>query len=53
MIIVLGGARPAPGHREEMMEACRTISNASRSDEGCLAYGFHLNIDDPEMVKRC
>jgi quinol monooxygenase YgiN len=50
MIIALGVARPAPGRREELLDACRTVAEASRGDEGCLEYGFHLSLEDPEAV---
>ena len=50
MIIALGIARPAPGRREELLQACRRVAEASRGDEGCVEYGFHLSLDDPEAV---
>lgn len=50
MIIVLGVARAAPGRRTELLDACRRVSAASLGDEGCLEYGFHADISDPDVI---
>lgn len=50
MIIALGVARPAPGRLADMVEACRRVAVASRADDGCLEYGFHVGLDDPNEV---
>lgn len=50
MIIALGIAQPAPGCRHKLLEACGRIAEASRKDEGCVEYGFHIGLEDPEAV---
>jgi quinol monooxygenase YgiN len=50
MIIALGQARAAPGRRLELLEACAVVAQASLRDSGCLEYGFHADIADPDLV---
>lgn len=50
MIIVIGHAKPIAGHREELIAACRMISEKTRQDAGCVSYSFHIGIDDPDSI---
>lgn len=50
MIIALGSARPAPGRRDELVAACRSVAELSRQDDGCLDYGFHVGLDDSDEI---
>lgn len=50
MIIALGVARAAPGRRAELIDACLRVAEESRLDEGCLDYGFHAGISDPDVI---
>lgn len=50
MIIAIGVARPAPGRREELLQACRRVAEASQHDEGCVEYGFHISLENPDAI---
>lgn len=50
MIIALGIAYPAPEHRDELLVACQKVAKASREDEGCLEYGFHLGLENSDAI---
>ncbi len=47
MLIVLGSATAAPGHRRELVDAARAVTAASRGDDGCLSYTFAADLGDP------
>jgi len=50
MIIALGVARAAPGRLSDLLHACGQIAEESRKDQGCLDYGFHASISDPDLI---
>ncbi len=50
MLIVLGGATAAPGHRDELVAAARAVAAATRADRGCLAYSFAADVEDPDRI---
>ncbi|WP_427118271.1 putative quinol monooxygenase [Pseudarthrobacter scleromae] len=50
MIIALGVARAAPGRLAELLDACGRVAEESRQDQGCLDYGFHASISDPDLI---
>ena len=50
MLIVLGSATAAPGHRDKLVAAARTIADATREDRGCLAYSFAADLEDPDRI---
>ena len=47
MIIVIGAARVSPARREEAFALMRRMQDASRQEEGCLAYAYFESIDAP------
>jgi quinol monooxygenase YgiN len=50
MLIVIGGARSVPGRRDELVEAARRITGATRRDRGCRSYGRHAALDDRDTI---
>ncbi len=50
MLIVLGDATAAPGHRDELLAAAREIAAATRGDRGCLAYSFATDVEDEDRI---
>ena len=50
MLIVIGEAEAAPGHREEMLEAVAAMAAATKSDEGCVSYGFYADVTQPDVI---
>ena len=50
MLIVLGSATAAPGRRDELVAAARTVAAATRGDRGCLAYSFAADVEDPDRI---
>ena len=50
MLIVLGDATAAPGRRDELLAAARSVAAATRGDRGCLAYSFAADIEDEDRI---
>ena len=50
MLIVLGSATAAPGHRDELVAAARDITAATQTDRGCLAYSFSADLEDEDRI---
>ena len=50
MLIVMGEAEAAPGRRVEMVDALSAMAAATRSDDGCVSYGFYADVTRPEMI---
>ncbi|MGO4235506.1 putative quinol monooxygenase [Pseudarthrobacter sp. YAF2] len=50
MIIALGVARAAPGRLADLLDACGQVAEESRKDQGCLDYGFHASISEPDLI---
>ncbi len=50
MLIVLGRARALPGNRSTLVAAAREVAAATRTDDGCLSYGFAADLDDPDVI---
>jgi quinol monooxygenase YgiN len=50
VLIVIGSATAAPGRRDELVAAARTVAAATRADDGCLAYSFAADVEDPDRV---
>ena len=50
MLIVLGEAEAAPGHRDQMLEAVIAMASATRSDDGCVSYGFYADVTRPGVI---
>ena len=50
MLIVLGSATAAPGHRRELVDAARAVTAATRADDGCLSYTFAADLGDPDVI---
>ena len=50
MLIVIGSATAAPGRRDELVAAARAVAAATRADDGCLAYSFAADVEDPDRV---
>ena len=50
MLIVLGSATAALGHRQELVDAARAVTAATRADDGCLSYTFAADLADPDVI---
>jgi quinol monooxygenase YgiN len=50
VLIIVSGATAAPGRRDELVAAARTVAAATRSDQGCLAYTFSVDLSDPDRI---
>jgi len=50
VLIVIGEAEAAPGHRDEMVDALSAMAAATRSDDGCVSYGFYADVTRPEVI---
>ena len=50
MLIVVGSARARPGRRDELVSAARNAAVAVRGDDGCVSYGFFVDIEDEDVV---
>ena len=51
MLIVIGSATAAPGRRDDLVAAARTIAAATRADRGCLAYSFAADVEDDDRIR--
>ncbi|HEX6584527.1 MAG TPA: putative quinol monooxygenase [Thermoleophilaceae bacterium] len=47
MVIVVARFRPRPEHRDDLVALLEEVQAASRSDDGCLHYGYYTEITDP------
>lgn len=47
MIIVIARFRPRPERREELVALLQEVQEASRTDDGCLNYGYYSEVTDP------
>jgi quinol monooxygenase YgiN len=50
VLIVLGDATAAPGRRDELVAAARSVATATRGDHGCLAYSFAADLENPDRI---
>jgi quinol monooxygenase YgiN len=50
VLIVIGDATAAPGHRDELVAAARAVATATRGDRGCLAYSFAADVEDENRI---
>jgi quinol monooxygenase YgiN len=48
MVIVIARVRPRRDRRREFVELLEEVQAASRGDDGCLHYGYHVEITDPD-----
>lgn len=50
MLLITGHARPVHGARERMIAAIREVTDATRSEPGCLNYTFAASLDDDTII---
>ena len=50
MLIVIGEAEAAPGHRDQMLAAVGAMATATKADDGCELYGFYADVTRPEVI---
>ncbi|MGR7027622.1 putative quinol monooxygenase [Geodermatophilus sp. URMC 62] len=50
MLVVIGNATAAPGRCDELVAAARVVAAATRGDDGCLAYTFAADVEDPDRI---
>jgi quinol monooxygenase YgiN len=50
VLIVIGDATAAPGRRDDLVAAARTVAAATRGDRGCLAYSFAADVEDENRI---
>jgi quinol monooxygenase YgiN len=46
MVIVIARFRPRPDRREELVALLTAVQAASRTDDGCLNYGYYSEVVD-------
>lgn len=51
MLIVAGTIEVDPEHRQAMLEAVAPMVAATLTEEGCQAYAFSPDPDDPALVR--
>lgn len=50
MLIVLGKAQTTAAHRTALFAAAQRVTEATRTDAGCISYGFYSDITDSGVV---
>lgn len=48
MLIVAGRVKVKPETRADAARAAVAMARATRAEEGCRAYGFHADLEDPD-----
>jgi quinol monooxygenase YgiN len=48
MVIVIGRGKCTPGKQQEVVEALTWMQEQSRQEPGCVRYGFHFAVEDPD-----
>lgn len=51
MIIVTGDLRVAPENMEKLHEHMRRVIEATRKEDGCLAYAYGEDVLEPGLVR--
>jgi quinol monooxygenase YgiN len=49
MIVIAGSVSVRPERRDDAVRAARAMIAATRRETGCRAYGFHADLDDPNL----
>ena len=47
MLLVVGRVRCAADKREDLVALLERMQNASRTEAGCIRYGFFAAVEDP------
>jgi quinol monooxygenase YgiN len=50
MITVWGEVVAADGHRDELLEISLAHVRRSRQEEGCIAHGVYVDVENPDRV---
>lgn len=50
MLIVTGTVEVDPDRVDDLMDAVRTATIATRAEDGCLAYSFSVDLLEPSVV---
>jgi quinol monooxygenase YgiN len=50
VVIIQGEVRFHPGDMETLREAARRMIEATRSEDGCIAYAYGEDVLDPGLV---
>jgi quinol monooxygenase YgiN len=50
VLVVLSSATAAPGRRDELVAAARSVARATRDDRGCVSYGFYADVENPQRI---
>jgi quinol monooxygenase YgiN len=50
VIIVIARVRLRADRRDDALALLREVQDASRADDGCLSYGYHTEIADPDSL---
>ena len=51
MIILAGSIRIAPGQRDAALGVIEPMVEATRAEDGCLAYSFAFDVLDDHLVR--
>ena len=50
MLIVIAGARTAPGRAARNWSPRQRVTEATRRDRGCHTYGFYADVTNPDAI---
>ena len=50
VVCAVGRLTVLPGHEDEVLELMHTVADATRQEDGCLAYQVHRAKDDPSAI---
>jgi quinol monooxygenase YgiN len=50
VLIIIGEAEAASGHRDQMLAAVAAMATATKADEGYELYGFYADVTRPEVI---
>lgn len=50
MLVIIGKATAAEGQIARLLELGARVASATRQDEGCLDYGFYVDVEDPNVM---
>ena len=50
LVIVIARVRPRPDARQDFQALLDEVQEASRAEEGCIAYGYYAELSDPDSL---
>lgn len=50
MLVIIGKAAAADGQLSRLVAAGARVADATRGDDGCLDYGFYVDVENPDVM---